>query len=97
MESLERPKTSEDLLKIKKQSPTIDQKNPTIDQETISTEELDNIMNIQAEKIILVGDLNSKHSSWNKGKENYNGTILRNYVDKKQIQIIAPNDHTRTA
>lgn len=44
--------------------------------------------------VVLAGDLNAKHPSWNSRIANANGRILRSFTDETGILTDAPTDHT---
>lgn len=44
--------------------------------------------------VVIAGDLNAKHPSWNSRVANANGRILRSFTDESGILTDAPSDHT---
>ncbi len=55
--------------------------------------DLDKIFN-SIHPTIIAGDLNCKSPIWGSRSHNLNGTILENYVDRENLNIEAPNEHT---
>lgn len=69
----------------------------------LNTTELTHLMNL-GDKVIIAGDFNCRHTSWNCLGPNKNGTILKNYIDKTKYIINYPRNchtykpaHNRTA
>ncbi|GFX27693.1 probable RNA-directed DNA polymerase from transposon X-element [Trichonephila clavipes] len=60
---------------------------------SINVTELDAILR-HNNKTFLFGDFNAKHTSWNPGRGNANGTILSNWAISSAIDIIAPDTPT---
>lgn len=44
--------------------------------------------------VIIAGDLNAKHPTWNSRIANANGKILRSFTDRESVSVDAPVDHT---
>ncbi|KAJ3616681.1 hypothetical protein MTP99_014375, partial [Tenebrio molitor] len=55
--------------------------------------DLDAIFNT-ATKVIVAGDFNSKHPTWNCNRANPNGNMLLNYAYDSDIKINFPDQHT---
>lgn len=56
--------------------------------------DFDEILHLD-QKVIIVGDLNSKHPSWNSGnRANSNGNLLFKYLLDKQCILLAPDQFT---
>ncbi|GFS94608.1 RNA-directed DNA polymerase from mobile element jockey [Trichonephila clavipes] len=60
---------------------------------SINITELDAILS-HNNKTFLFGDFNAKHTGWNPGRGNANGTILSNWAISSAIDIIAPDTPT---
>lgn len=62
---------------------------------TTLTNDLDTIFNL-ADDVVICGDLNAKHSFWNKfSKGNQIGNIIFNYTKTNFLNILAPDKPTR--
>ena len=60
---------------------------------TLSATDLDHIF-VQNDSVILVGDLNSKHVSWNNTSVNRNSRALLTYCIDNQVTLSYPDQHT---
>lgn len=58
-----------------------------------TTKDLDNLSNV-SDKVLLVGDLNSKHKAWNCHVNNANGRTLYSYSQKNNCSIVFPDEPT---
>lgn len=59
----------------------------------IDTTELDQLM-CSSNKVILIGDFNAKHPSWNCKVSNSSGRTILNYTNTKHYVVLAPDRHT---
>lgn len=62
-------------------------------QNTIDEESLDTLFRAN-KKIVVAGDLNSRHRDWKCLGTNKNGRTLKRYIDKKPYVLIAPDGFT---
>lgn len=62
-------------------------------QEKLDTQELNSLLNTSS-SVIILGDLNCKHSGWGKQQANQNGNILFNFCQNRNINIIHPSEFT---
>lgn len=59
----------------------------------IDTKELSTLFNM-ASKVLVAGDLNSKHTTWNCKRNNRNGNIIYTYTMKYNVNLGIPDSHT---
>lgn len=45
-------------------------------------------------KVLVAGDLNAKHASWNCNRNNRNGNALKSFADDNFLEIRHPTEHT---
>ena len=62
-------------------------------QNKIATKDLQLLME-SANKVLLIGDFNAKHQTWNCSNANQNGKIIHKYISNKPYAIQAPDNHT---
>ena len=62
-------------------------------QNKLDTKELDSIFNCSS-SVILMGDLNCKHRTWNCYRANQNGTTLYKYLQNTPYTLLAPDGFT---
>src|SRR5699024_4657183 len=44
--------------------------------------------------IIVAGDLNAKHTTWNSRRNNTRGTALFNFTSGRNVEVLGPNEPT---
>lgn len=57
-------------------------------------QDLDNLLTGQ-NQIVLLGDFNARHTTWNNPNNNARGRSLLNYTERNNLEIEAPHEHTR--
>lgn len=63
-------------------------------QNKFSKQDFDNMLNVD-QKVVILGDLNSKHGSWNPGsRANQKGNQLFDYTMNNNCTILAPEEFT---
>lgn len=72
------------IIKLKSGPTIIGAYNPP--NNNITTQDLDTLFNTD-NRTLLLGDLNSRHNTWNCHRQNRNGHTLRDYTDINNIQI----------
>jgi hypothetical protein len=60
---------------------------------SISNSDIDKLLRI-GDKVLVIGDLNARHTTWNCHLNNANGTTLYNYTINNNCEIIHTSEHT---
>ena len=64
-----------------------------ISDKSLDTQIFDKIFST-CKKVIIIGDFNARHSTWNCVSSNENGRILNKYIDQKTYVLLFTDDYT---